>query len=447
MLAFLWAVSQLERHAALAVSRQRRAAACGLMPAMFRPLESFIGLRYLWSRRYPWAVSFRSAASMLGIGFGVAALIVVLSVMNGLESEARDRLLSLTAHATLSDPPAGLEDWSALAQQLRAYPGLTGAAPYTTLEGMLSAGAKLHPAIVRGVLPEVEEEASHIADLVEFGSLDSLSGPTDAILVGRAIASNLGVSVGDHINLLYARVVDGQPRPGLVSLVVGGIFSAGIAEHDSTLALVHLDFASRLSGIGHRAQALGIRVQDPLAVENLKRWIMSNPALARFRYTDWTEQHRSHFRAIRIEKTMMTIILLLIVAIAAFNIVASLMMIVTDKTKDIAIMRTFGLEANRVARIFLYQGSIIGVVGIIVGVTLGVWLALNIEVIVPWLEATFGFKIMPGDVYYVTELPSELHATDVALTSLFAFLIALAATFYPSRRAATITPAEALRYD
>lgn len=417
------------------------------MPAMFRPIEAFIGLRYLWSRRYPWVVSFRSAASMLGIGFGVAALIVVLSIMNGLETEARDRLLSMTAHATLSDPPAGLEDWSALARKLAAFPGLTGSAPYTTLEGMLSAGSKLHPAIVRGVLPQVEQEVSQVADLVESGTLDSLSGSTDAIVIGRALAANLGVSVGDHINLLYARVIDGQPRPSLVPLVVGGVFSAGIAEHDSTLALVHLDLASRLSGIGHRAQALGIRIENPLTVARLKQWIMADPALNRFRYTDWTEQHRSHFRAIRIEKTMMTVILLLIVAIAAFNIVASLMMIVTDKTKDIAIMRTFGLESNRVARIFLYQGSIIGVVGVVVGIGLGVWLALNVEVIVPWLETTFGFKIMPGDVYYVTELPSELHAADVALTSASAFLIALVATFYPSRRAATITPAEALRYD
>lgn len=384
---------------------------------------------------------------MLGIGFGVAALVVVLSVMNGLETEARDRLLSLTAHATLSAPAGGLEDWRSIAQRVAEFPGVTGAAPFTTLEGMLASGSRLYPAIVRGVLPEVEEAISRVSDLVEAGELTSLSAEVDAIVIGRALAANLGVDVGDRINLLHARVIDGQPRPSLVPLVVGGVFSAGIAEHDTTLALVHLNLASRLSGLGTLPRALGVRLDEPLAVGRFGQWVALDSNLSVFRYSDWTDQHRSHFRAIRIEKTMMTIILLLIVAIAAFNIVASLMMIVTDKTKDIAIMRTCGLESHRVARIFLYQGSIIGIVGVALGVVLGVWLALNVEVIVPWLESTFGFKIMPGDVYYVTEIPSELHAADVMWTSLFALLIALVATYYPSRRAADIAPAEALRYD
>ena len=417
------------------------------MPAMFRPLECFIGLRYLWSQRYPWLFSFRSAASMLGIGLGVGALIIVLSVMNGLETEARDRLLSLTSHATLTAGSEGLADWQSLAARVDSMPGVTGAAPFTTLEGMLVAGSKLVPAIVRGILPEVESSISAISGLVESGTLESLSGTGNAVVLGRALALNLGVGVGDHLSLLHARVVDGEPRPSLVALVVGGVFSAGIAEHDTTLALVHLDFAERLSGLGSRPQALGVRLDAPLNVARFERAVASDPVLGSLRYSDWTDQHRSHFRALRIEKTMMTIILLLIVAIAAFNIVASLMMVVTDKTKDIAILRTSGLGASRVARIFLCEGSIIGIVGILIGGLFGVWGALEVETVVPWLESTFGFKIMPGDVYYVTEIPSELHALDVVTICSFALLIALIATYYPSRRAAEVAPAEALRYD
>jgi lipoprotein-releasing system permease protein len=417
------------------------------MPAMFNPLECFIGLRYVWSRRRRGVISFMSGASLLGIALGVAALIVILSVMNGLETEARVRLLSLSAHAELTGGDAGLGDWQALRDSIARKPGVAGVSPYVALEGMLAAGSRLYPVIVRGISPQQEYDFESIAALAESGSFDSLAGPEQSIAIGRALALNLAVAVGDRLNLLFARIVDGRPRPTLVPFTVGAIFSAGIAEHDSSLALINIHDASRIKNLDGHPEGLAITLQDPLEVAKFRDSIDTDRSLADYGYSDWTVQHRSHFRAIQIEKMMMSVILMLIVGVAAFNIVASLMMVVTDKRKDIAILRTCGLEPSRVARIFLFQGSIIGFTGTLLGAGLGLVLAFNVETIVPWLERTFDFKIMPGDVYYVTEIPSEIHGLDVVLICVFACLVAILATVYPSRRAARIAPAEALRYE
>jgi lipoprotein-releasing system permease protein len=414
---------------------------------MFRPLQCFIGLRYIWSRKWPRVPSFMSAASAGGIAVGVAALIVVLSVMNGLETEMRDRLLSLTSHITLTAGDQGIGDWAQVAEVLRRDPDVTGVAPFVTVEGMLSSGSRLLPAFVRGVVPEEESRYSAVDSLIEDGDFSALARDLHSVVIGRSLALNLGVGVGDRITLLHARIMDGQPRPELVALVVAGIFSAGIADHDANLALVPMALASRLAGLGTSAQSIGIRVAEPLEVARVRARIRADATLGRLTYSDWSIEHRSHFRAIRIEKTMMSVILLLIVGVAAFNIVASLMMVVSDKVRDIAILRTCGLEPARVVGIFVFQGSLIGIVGTLVGAVLGVTLALNVETLVPWVEATFGFKIMPGDVYYVTELPSELHGVDVLVITALALLIAVGATLYPSRRAGRIAPAEALRYD
>lgn len=414
---------------------------------MFQPLECFIGLRYARSRRRRGFVSFMTGASLLGISLGVAALIVILSVMNGLETEARTRLLALSAHATLTGPGGSLPDWESVARRVEALPGVTGASPYVEVEGMLAAGTNLVPALVRGILPEREERISPIADLIEFGSVESLDNDKRSIVIGQVLALNLGVVVGSTLNVLYAEAEPGGPRPRLVPFVVGGIFAAGIAEHDSSLALIDIDEASLLEGLHGAPQGLSIKLDDPLNVGEFKKLVAADKELGALVYSDWTVQNRSHFRAIQIEKMMMSIILMLIVAVAAFNIVASLMMVVTDKKKDIAILRTCGLEPVRVSRIFLFQGSLIGVAGMLLGAVLGLVLAFNVETIVPWIEATFHFKIMPGDVYYVTEIPSEVHLFDVLGICAFAFLVAVAATVYPSRRAASIAPADALRYD
>ncbi|HEY8521222.1 MAG TPA: lipoprotein-releasing ABC transporter permease subunit [Gammaproteobacteria bacterium] len=422
---------------------------------MFRPVECFIGLRYVRSHRRRGAVSFMTGVSAAGIGLGVAALIVILSVMNGFEAELRTRLLSMTEHVSIAAPGRGLPDWRQLAERVAERPGVAGVAPFVTFEGLLTAGAALEPVVLRGVLPETERAVSDLGRFVEEGALESLA--PGRVLLGRFLALNLGVTVGDRVTLLVPRVANGRPDPEREALSVAGIFEAGVQDHDSRLALLHLEQASRLRGLGGAPQALGVRLTDPLAAPELRRALeagdghgasaASSAHAPGLEYTDWTEQHRAYFQAIHIEKTMMTVILMFIVGVAAFNIVASLMMVVTDKQKDIAILRTYGLEPGRVARIFVVQGALIGLAGTVLGVALGLALAFNVDVIVPWLESTFHFKIMPGDVYYVTEIPSEVQLADVVLVPTVAFAIAVLATLYPSRRAAAVAPAAALRYE
>jgi lipoprotein-releasing system permease protein len=414
---------------------------------MFQPLEAFIGLRYVRARRGRGVVSFMSGASLVGIAVGVAALIVILSIMNGLETETRTRLLNLTSHLTLMQADGGLRDWAELRQRLLELPGVTAVFPEVRLEGMLAAGSQLVPVVVQGVDPQLEAERSSLPGLVEIGSFETLEEPGRQILIGRALAINLGVSPGDRVNLMYATIERGQPRPRLIPFVVGGIFVAGITPHDTNLGIIHIREASDIRGLGGLPEGLAVQLENPVAVAAVREQLSALSLPGDLEISDWTEQHRSQFHAIRIEKTMITIIMLLIVGVAAFNIVASLMMVVTDKKKDIAILRTCGLEPRRVARVFLVQGSIIGVAGALIGTILGLLLAFNVETIVPWLEGTFGFQIMPGDVYYVTQIPSEVHFPDVAGIAVLSLGLAVLATIYPSRRAAAIAPAEALRYD
>jgi lipoprotein-releasing system permease protein len=413
---------------------------------MFQPLEWFIGLRYLRSRRRRGVVSFMSAASLIGIALGVAALIVILSVMNGLESETRTRLLSMSAHATIAAPRTGLADWRGLRARLLDAPEVTAVSPYVSLEGMLAAGVNLRPAIVRGILPGEEQGITDVQRFLRDGSVQALTPGMHGIILGRVLALNLGLSRGDAVTLLVPRIANGRMTPRFAGFTVAGIFEAGIQEHDANLALVHMADASELKGLQGSAEGRAVRLDDPLAVAAFHREYVAGLD-AELQYSDWTQEHRNLFSAIRIEKTMMTIILMFIVGVAAFNIVASLMMVVIDKNKDIAILRTYGLEPKRVARIFVVQGSVIGLIGTIIGTLLGLVLALNVDVVVPWLESTFNFKIMPGDVYYVTEIPSEVHWIDVVSIPVAAFIVAILATLYPSRRAAAVAPAAALRYD
>ena len=413
---------------------------------MFHPLECFIALRYLRAGRHRGFASFITVASVFGMALGVAALIVVLSVMNGLETELRTRLLSMTAHATLANPREGVADWRALKAQVVQQPGVVGVSPYVLVEGMLGSGSNLSPAIVRGILPEEEMAVSRLGDFLQAGRLDDLEAGVRHIILGRILALNLGVGIGDRVNLLLPEVRNGRPAASLRSFRVSGIFAAGIQQHDAGLALIHLGDASELRGFAGRAGGIAVRLRDPLAVREFAGSLPQSIDDS-LTYSDWTIENRNYFRAIRIEKSMMAILLTLIVAVAAFNIVASLIMVVTDKNKDIAILRTYGLEPERVSRIFMVQGSMIGIFGTLLGLILGLTLAFNVETIFPWLERLFNFQLMPADVFYVTELPSEVQWLDVTLITIAALVIGMLATIYPSRRAAAVAPAEALRYE
>lgn len=413
---------------------------------MLRPLEIGIGLRYLRARRRTRFVSFITLASMLGISIGVAALIVILSVMNGLEGELRTRLLSMTAHASVSGPGGRLDDWRAALALAEADPAVTGAAPVIHLEAMARAGGELVPLMVNGVDPRYEDAVSDAGNNLVVGELDSLAPGSRAILLGRSLALRLGVGRGDGVVALIPRPAAAGIEPELVRFVVAGVFEAGIADHDTSLALVHLEDAAAILGRPGEADAVRLRLADLFAARSVAERIAARldpRAVA----SDWMSENASYFRAIRLEKTMMALMLSLIVAVAAFNVVASLVMVVTDKEGDIAILRTLGLAPGGVMRVFLTQGLAIGWVGALGGVLLGVALAPNVPEIVPVLERAFGFQIMSSDVYYVTRIPSDMQWDDVFGVAAAALVLTGLATLYPARRAAAVLPARALRHE
>lgn len=414
---------------------------------MISAVELFVGLRYLRAKRRTKFVSFITLISLLGIALGVAALIVILSVMNGFEAELRSRLLSMTAHGYVTGSDGRVDDWQSLQAELLGTPGVVAAAPVIEMEGMIRSGRLLTAVMVNGVLPEYEREISgDTANFVE-GSLDVLEPDGRNIVLGRLLAFDLGVSVGDGLVLLTPRPVgDGSMAPVLQRFVVRGLFEVGVQEHDSSLALIHASDAARVMSYGGAVTSVRFRADDvmnaPAISQSLQRQL--GPG---FRSSDWTIENASYFRAIRLEKMMMSLILSLIIGVAAFNIVASLVMVVTDKTSDIAILRTLGMGPNDVIRVFFIQGAAIGWFGVFLGVLSGIVLALNVPELVPALEELFGFQVMPGDVYYVTKIPSLLEFEDVAIVAVAAFVLTSLATLYPARRAARINPALALRYE
>lgn len=413
---------------------------------MIRPLECFIGLRYLGAVGGRGLVSFMSFASVAGIALGVAAIIVILSAMNGLEAEQRDRLLALSEHVTLQLEPAGNLDPIALAQRLAAVDGVVAVTPFVRLEGMLVTRSDSRPVVIRGVDPLAEGPDSELAGIVDPRQLASLVPGGQRLLLGRFLAAGLGLLPGDPVEFWLPRVTDGNFAIDKAAFVVANDFSSGVEDGDAALAVANLVDAGSLIGLDGRPQALAIRLEDPMQVAD-RMPALEAAAGAGLRWSNWAEENRSLYQAMAIEKTMMTILLMFVVAVAAFNIVASLTMVVNEKARDIAILRTIGLEPERVSRIFLVQGAVLGVGGTLLGVAIGLLLAANLETILPWLERTFGFQVMPGDVYYVNEVPSEIRPVDVLLIPGIALLLSLLATIYPSRRAARIEPAEVLRYE
>lgn len=410
-------------------------------------LPLFIGLRYVRARSGQFFVSFISWVSMIGICVGVLALITILSVMNGFENEFRARLLSLAAHATLTGNPDALARWPELVASARRQPGVTGVAPFVELQALIAHEPEIQPGIVRGIDPALEPLVSEIPRALERGRLDDLQAGSLRVILGRVLAHQLGVGIGDSVTVM---IPVGGPAGDVLSshirrFTVSGIFEVGLQEQDGVLALVHLDDALALRG-SPGITGLRLRFADAFAAPGLAE--SSATALGgRFRVSDWTREHASYFRAIRIEKTMMTLIMLLIVAVAVFNIVAMLVMVVTDKRTDIAILRTLGARPRTIVGIFMTQGVVIGWLGTALGIAAGIAIALNVDTLAPLLERTFRFQIMDADVFYISRIPSELQAADVVLIGTVSFLLSLLATIYPAIRAARTQPAEALRYE
>jgi lipoprotein-releasing system permease protein len=383
---------------------------------------------------------------MLGVCVGVAALITIVSVMNGFEGELRSRLVALTAHATLAGPSSELDDWRAVADQVRKVPGVTGAAPFVDVQAMIGRGGRLQPVLLHGLDPQAEGEVSDVADFLLEGQLAALVPGERRIILGRVVAWQLGAEPGDEITVMVPgrELVRSGGRPRLQTFTVAGVFEVGLKEHDGGLALVSLEDAAALRGGNLAPDGLRLRFDDVMRAPARAAQVAAATGAA---VRDWTQDHAAYFRAIRIEKTMMSLILLLVVAVAAFNIVAALVMVVNEKRSDIAILRTLGVPRRGVVGVFLTQGLVIGTIGTLLGVLLGVLVASNVDVIVPALERLFGFHVMDPTVYYITEIPSELRAGQVLAVGLAAFVLTALATIYPALRGAATEPAEALRYE
>jgi lipoprotein-releasing system permease protein len=419
---------------------------------MFHPLSLFVGLRYVRARTHKFFVSFITWAALTGVMLGVTALIVILSVMNGLENELRDRLLGLSAHARVvasstlpEDTTISPAEWDEVAATIRAIPEVKSVAPYAEIQALAVHTPEMRPIILRGIDPAREVHVTDIASATYQGSITDLVPGTDRVIVGEYIAQDLALSIGDSISILVpTSALNGTPTPQLREFQVSGIFSAGTPDYDSTLVMS--DLAS-IRPIAAGNEGLRMVFDDALASPELADRVRKALPSARFEVVDWTQDHANYFRAVAIEKRMMAIILMLVVAVAAFSIVAMLVMVVTDKRTDIAILRTLGASPRRIVGVFMSQGLVIGWVGVTLGVILGVILSFNADPVMKFLENVFGFQVWDSDVYYVTSLPSEVRWPMVAIIAAGAFILTALATIYPALRASKIEPAEALRYD
>jgi lipoprotein-releasing system permease protein len=415
---------------------------------MFRPLELFIGLRYTRAKRRNHFISFISLTSMFGIALGVTALITVLSVMNGFQKEVRNGILGMAAHSTITGRDGTLLDWRALAAQVNTRPHVVGSAPYVEAQGMLTTGQIVSGAIIRGVLPEQEPKVSFVGEKMLAGRLADLRPGTFGILLGRDLANFLGVTVGDKVTVVtpQATISPAGILPRLKRFTVQGVFHVGNNEYDGALALVHLEDAARLFQMPGKVSGVRLKLDDIFAAPDIA-YQLRRSLPDEYIVSDWTQQHTNFFRAVEIEKRMMFLILTLIIAVAAFNIVSALVMVVTDKQGDIAILRTLGATPRSIMQIFMVQGTVIGLIGTLLGMLGGVSLALNVETIVPFIEQLFGIHFLSPDVYLISEVPSDMHWSDVIQISSVAFVLSLLATLYPAWRAARTQPAEALRYE
>ena len=412
--------------------------------------ETFIGLRYTASRsgggnRF---ISFISLISMLGLALGVAALIVVLSVMNGFQKELRTRILGVASHAQIMGAEGELDNWAAAVAKASRHQRVVAAAPYVQQQAMLSLAGQVKGVLVRGILPDEEDKVADFTRHMKVGTLARLQPGEFGIVLGAELAYALRAFEGDKVTLIAPQgmVTPAAVLPRMKQFTVVGIFEVGMYEYDSGLALLRMEDAQRLYQMDDSVSGVRLKLDDLFAAPTVVRELAMSLG-ADLRVSDWTRNHANFFRAVQIEKNMMFLILLLIVAVAAFNIVSTLVMTVQDKRADIAILRTLGASPGSILRIFVIQGTLIGVIGLSLGIAGGVALALNVDTVVPFLERLLGIQFLAKDVYYISDLPSDLHAADVWIIAVTSFTLTVLATLYPSWRAARVNPAEALRYE
>ncbi len=413
-----------------------------------QPYELFIGLRYTRAKRRNHFISFISLISMLGIGLGVMALIVVLSVMNGFQKEIRARILGVTPHLQVMSDSGQLDDWQHTLDIVAGHPEVRAAAPYVSGQGMVSLNDNVQGVMVRGILPDAEQRLTGLGDKMKHGSLNDLRAGEFNIILGVDLARALGAHVGDSVLLItpQGQITPAGMLPRLKQFHVAGIFEIGMAPYDNALALIRLEDAQKLYRMGDGVSGISGSLNNldlaPRVAFELEGKLPKDTYA-----TDWTRQNANYFSVVAMEKKMMFIILSLIVLVAAFNIVSTLVMAVTDKQADIAILRTLGASPNSIMKIFMVQGMLIGLIGMASGVIGGVLIALNIGTIVPFIEHLFGVQFLSKEFYYISELPSDLQRGDVIVVAGMSFLISLFATLYPSWRASKVQPAEALRYE
>ncbi len=418
------------------------------MPPMNLPVELLIGLRYTRAKRRNHFISFISMISMLGIALGVMALIVVLSVMNGFEQELKGRILGMVSHVTVSSYDNKLKDWKVLGEKVSRNEQVIGASPYVDAEAMLSNLSSVSGAIIRGILPEFEPQVSEIHEHMVFGELTDLVAGEYGIVLGTGLASNLDVVPGDRVTMITPQSTMSPLGflPRLRRFKVVGLFEIGVYEYDRSSAIIHAKDASKLFRLDGAMSGLRLKISDMDKAPEL-RYQLRNELGVDFWVSDWTLRHNNYFKAVRTEKTVMFIILSLIVAVAAFNIVSTLVMVVTDKQADIAILRTLGLSPGSVTMVFMVQGTMIGFVGTLFGLMAGVSVASYIDVIIPTLESFFQTQFLPTGVYPITELPAEMRSSDVIRIAFLSFILSIIATIYPALKASSTRPAEALSYE
>lgn len=415
---------------------------------MHWPFEVLIGLRYLRAKRRNGFISFISLISIVGIALGVAALIIVLSVMNGFQKEIRGRILSVASHVEISAFDGHLPQWQSVAKVAERDAHVLAAAPFVNGQGLFSAYGNVRGGLVRGIEPVLEDKVVDVGRHMVRGKLEALQPGSFGIVLGVELARQLNVGMGDKVTLFTPEgtVTPAGMIPRYKQFTVIGIFKVDMFEYDASLAMIHLQDAQVLSRLGNTVSGVRLKLDDPMLAPLVKANLQQ--ALGQQdQVTDWTDTNANYFRAVQIEKRMMTIILTLIVAVAAFNLVSTLVMVVTDKQADIAILRTLGAAPSSIMKIFMIQGSVAGVSGTLAGVAGGVLVALNLDVIVPLIERVLGTKLLSSEVYMIDYLPSDVQLGDVSTITVIALLLALLATIYPSWRAARTQPAEALRYE